>query len=118
MHKQTEAYHKNRKEIKISLVEGMVYDDTGRDMTLDKSGNAKFLELNFRKRPLNELQSERNYDDSFRTYRYKNYSFENEEGSESDYVAKFIEQTAALSGIDTSKKYQELSPVRKRFNDK
>lgn len=33
----------------------MVYDDAGRDLPADDIGNAKYLELNFRRRNVNEL---------------------------------------------------------------
>jgi hypothetical protein len=115
----TESKLVNRKQIKISLVEGMVYDETGRDMTTDNKGSAKFIELNFRKRPFNELQEKKelNYDESIPTFKNKNYGCEySEDQSESDYVAKFIEQAAIISGINPNQKsYQEPSPMRKRI---
>jgi hypothetical protein len=115
----TESKLVNRKQIKISLVEGMVYDETGRDMTPDNKGSAKFIELNFRKRPFNQLQEKKelNYDESIPTFKNKNYGCEySEDQSESDYVAKFIEQAAIISGINPNQKsYQEPSPMRKRI---
>lgn len=34
----------------------MIYDDAGKNMDENLSGNARFIELNFRKRPAYELQ--------------------------------------------------------------
>jgi hypothetical protein len=112
--KQNESGQTNRREIRISLVEGMVYDESGKDMTHDTQANATFIELNYRKRSMNELQNT-NMPSSPGTYRYIE-----KELSESDYVAKFIEQAAVASGIQYSlkKQHQEISPIRKRMTDK
>lgn len=119
-HKPAESRQKQRKEIKISLVEGMAYDETGKDMGIGNMGNAKFIELNYRKRAINEIQDKTDgiNDDSMRTFKeHYNHKDESSDGSESDYVARFIEQAAAVSGINPSSVlYQESSPIRRKVN--
>ena len=108
---------RKRKEIKISLVEGMVYDEAGKDMSPDDMGSAKYLELNFRKRDINELDETKgnmSNDMSMRTYKYRNLHSDEGQESDSDYVARFIEQTAAITGvvIKQYQSYQGESPLK------
>ena len=64
---------KPRKEIKISLVEGMLYDDSGVSTNFNSLVNPKFIELNFRKRTCNDLQEGySSINDSSHTYRCNN----------------------------------------------
>jgi hypothetical protein len=115
--KQNVSGKTNRREIRVSLVEGMVYDESGKDKTHDTQANARFIELNYRKRSMNELKNT-NMPSSPGTP--GTYQYVEKELIESDYVAKFIEQAAVASGIQYSvkKHHQEISPIRKKMTDK
>lgn len=100
----------NRKEIKISLVEGITFNSSGKDFSPEELNNIKYLELNYRKRP----GSNTGKDNSTNSYQY-----DEKDSWESDYVAKLIEQAAAASGINynMNKSYHEKSPIRRRITE-
>ncbi|CAI2383747.1 unnamed protein product [Moneuplotes crassus] len=98
-----ESAQKHRREIKISLVEGIRYESPGKDHAEEVPDNTKFLELNYRKR---------GKEDSFSI----GPSLLQEEPSDVDFVAKFIEQAAAASGIsyNMTGNYSSESPIKRR----
>ena len=93
-----------RKEIKVSLVEGMLYDGDGENRGDSSLENSKFLELNFRKQSGGYLQlPDRKVHEARKVFRGSNYSkqeIKNDENQE--YVQKFLENAAGLSFLNNS----------------